>query len=236
MNQIWETLRYKLIVSCQPDVDEPARDPLNQPEIMAALALSAVRGGAAGIRADSPAHIAAVRKVVAGPIIGIYKKDLPGFSVRITPTTALAVEISRAGADIIAIDATDRPRPEGRTAADHIRRVVEATGRPVLADISSYDEALAAADAGAEAVATTLSGYTDPCCSLNEPDYDLVSRLAGVLKIPVMAEGRFNSPVQAARALECGAWAVTVGSAITRPRIITSWFAHALEQSRSTET
>lgn len=228
---VLETLRFGLVVSCQPEADDRDTDPLNRAEIIAALAQAAVRGGAVGIRADSPAHIAAIRAVVQVPIIGIYKKDLPNYAVRITPTAALAIEIARAGADIIALDATARPRPEGGDAPDFIRLVSAATGKPILADVSTYEEGLAAAEAGADAVATTLSGYTSYNPLLNDkPDFALIERLAKALTIPIIAEGRFRAPDQAARALACGAWAVTVGSAITRPRTITSWFAGALRR------
>jgi N-acylglucosamine-6-phosphate 2-epimerase len=226
---LFETLRGGLVVSCQPDMEDPHHDPLNRPEFMAALAQVALRGGAVGIRADSPAHIAAIRAAVAAPIIGLYKKDLPGYTVRITPTLKLAKEIAAAGADILALDATSRPRPESGSAAGFIQAVMRATGRPVLADVSTLAEGLAAADAGAAAVATTLSGYTPYSPQTEGPDYALLEALAKALTIPVIAEGRFNTPEQAVRAMRAGAWAVTVGSAITRPRVITSWFVKALK-------
>ena len=226
---LFQSLQGGLVVSCQPEVDDPDHDPLNRPEFMAALAQAAVRGGALGIRADSPAHIAAIRAAVGVPIIGLYKKDLPGYAVRITPTAVLAAELAAAGADILALDATDRSRPEGGSPAGYIQAVLRATGKPVLADISTFAEALAAADAGAAAVATTLSGYTPYSRQAEEgPDYGLLERLARALSIPIIAEGRFNTPDQAARALACGAWAVTVGSAITRPKTITAWFVKAM--------
>ena len=223
-----QQLHHGLIVSCQPDFAEPAQDPMNRPEIMAALAQAVALGGAVGIRADGPAHIAAIRAAVTLPIIGIYKHDLPGYTVRITPTVELAVQVARAGADLIAVDATARPHPEGQDMADWIHQVRAATGKPVLADISTYEEGIAAAAAGADAVLTTLSGYTDYSPQEEEPDFDLIVRLVGSLHVPVIAEGRINTPAQAARALACGAWAVTVGSAITRPRTITARFAQAL--------
>lgn len=223
-----ETLKGGLIVSCQPDAKDPANDPMNRPEIMAALAKSAVMGGAIAIRADTPGHIAAVRAAVDVPIIGIYKHDLPGFEVRITPTVEDAVAIAQAGADIIAVDGTVRPRPQGRDAADFIQQVMAATGKPVIADISTLSEGIAAAEAGAAAVLTTLSGYTPYSKQQEEPDYELVEQLARLLTVPIIAEGRYNTPAQAARALECGAWAVTIGSAITRPRTITAQFVQGL--------
>jgi N-acylglucosamine-6-phosphate 2-epimerase len=229
---LFETQRGGLIVSCQPDADEPENDPMNRPEIMAALAAAAVMGGAVAIRADSPAHIAAIRASVSVPIIGIYKFDLPGYAVRITTSVAHALEVAQAGADIIALDATARPHPEGASAGEFIRLVSQATGKPVLADVATYEEGLAAAEAGAAAVATTLSGYTSYSPRRFEPDLALVEKLAKVLTIPVIAEGRYNNPALAAQALKNGAWAVTVGSAITRPATITQSFLREMRRKK----
>lgn len=229
---IFDKLRAGLVVSCQPDADEPENDPLNRPEIMAAMAQAAVAGGACGIRADSPAHIAAIRAAVTVPIIGIYKVDLPAYAVRITPTIEQAVEISQAGADIIAVDATARPRPQGSSAAEYIRLLIEATGKPILADVATLEEGLAAAEAGAAAIATTLSGYTSYSPRRFDPDFELLEQLVNALSIPVIAEGRFNTPAQAAQAIKRGAWAVTVGSGITRPRTITRWFVREIRNPR----
>ena len=229
---ILQPLQGGLIVSCQPDAKDAEHDPMNHPEVMAALAQAVVLGGAVAVRADTPSHIAAVRVVVQVPIIGIYKTDLPGYAVRITPTVERAAAIARAGADIVAVDGTSRPRPEGGDAPGFIRQVIAATGKPVIADIATLDEGIAAAEAGACAVLTTLSGYTAGSPQQEEPDFDLVARLARAVAVPVIAEGRYNTPAQAARALELGAWAVTVGSAITRPRVITQLFAAALAHRR----
>jgi len=230
---IFDKLRAGLIVSCQPDADEPEEDPLNRPEIMAALAQAAVAGGACAVRVDSPAHIAAVRAAVSVPVIGIYKVDLPGYAVRITPTLDLAAQISQAGADILAVDATARPRPQGESAAAYIRLLIEAAGKPILADVATFEEGLAAAEAGAAAVATTMSGYTSYSPRRFDPDFTLLEQLVKALSIPVIAEGRFNTPTLASQAIKRGAWAVTVGSAITRPRIITHWFVREMRNPRN---
>ncbi len=221
--EIAATLRGGLIVSCQALPGEA----LFGAEIMARLALAAAEGGAAGIRANSPADIAAIRAVTTLPIIGLSKTDVPGFDVYITPTLADAVAVGEVGADVIALDATHRPHPEGDLAA-FIRRVQDATGKPVLADISTDDEALAAQDAGAEFVSTTMSGYTPHSPQLADPDLALVRRLASVLSVPLLAEGRIATPAQARAALDSGAWAVVVGGAITRPRQITERFLRAI--------
>ncbi len=214
-----------LIVSCQALPGEP----LFGADIMARLAVAAEAGGAVAIRANCPADIAAIRAVTALPLIGLSKVDMAGFDVYITPTVADAQAVSNAGADVIALDATDRPHPEGTT-AEFIARVKAVTQKPVLADISTYDEALAAQDAGADFVSTTMSGYTPYSPQSENPDLDLVRRLASVLTIPLLAEGRVATPEQARAALEAGAWAVVVGGAITRPQQITQRFVKAVRR------
>ena len=224
MSDLLTRLRGGLIVSCQA---LPA-EPLFGAEIMARMADAAAEGGAAGIRAGSPPDIAAIRAAVALPLIGLWKVDVPGCDIYITPRVADAVAVAEAGADIIAVDATDRPRPEGGDAAGYIREVQHATGRAVLADIATYEEALAAQEAGAEYISTTMSGYTLDSPQQASPDLDLVRRLAAVLSVPLIAEGRIATPEQARAALDAGAFAVVVGGAITRPQQITARFAQAL--------
>ena len=222
--EIVAALRGGLIVSCQALPPEP----LFGPDSMARMASSAILGGAVGIRANSPVDIAAIRAVTGLPLIGLSKVDVSGYDVYITPTLADAQAVAESGADIIALDATARPHPEGMTAAALIRRVREATGKPVLADVSTYEEGVAAQDAGAAFVSTTMSGYTPYSPQSEEPDLELVRRLAGVLTVPLLAEGRITTPEQARAALDAGAWAVVVGGAITRPAQITERFVRAL--------
>lgn len=221
--EITAGLRGGLVVSCQAQPDEP----LFGADIMARLAVAAEAGGAVGIRANSPADIAAIRAVTALPIVGLSKVNVPGFDIYITPTLADAIAVGEAGADIIAIDATARPHPEG-SLTSFIRRIKEATGKAVLADISTDDEALAAHDAGADFVSTTMSGYTPYSPQSDAPDLELVRRLAPILSVPLFAEGRIATPEQARAALNAGAWAVVVGGAITRPQQITERFVRAI--------
>lgn len=218
-------LGHGLIVSCQAEPHEP----LHGPVFMAAMARASAAGGAVAIRADGPANIAAIRAAVTIPIIGIYKVDLPGFEVRITPTLDHARQVVAAGADMIALDATARSRPGGVTAADLIACVHKTIGCPVVADVANLEEGLVAAEAGADAVATTLSGYTDDRPAPDTPDFELIRQLASALSVPLIAEGRIASPEQARYALELGAYAVVVGSAITRPQWITEHFVAGLE-------
>ncbi len=218
-----------LVVSCQALEDEP----LHGAQIMAAMARAALQGGALGIRANSPADIAAIRAAVDLPIIGLYKEQIPGSPIFITPTLRHARAVAEAGADIIALDATLRPHPVGLDAAGLIRQVKDATGKPVLADVASYADGLAAWQAGADAVSTTLSGYTADSPQQEEPDFALLARLAANLPIPVLAEGRIATPAQAAHALNLGAFAVVVGSAITRPQWITRQFVTKIVERSS---
>ncbi len=223
--EIAAKLQGGLIVSCQALPGEP----LFGADIMARLAAAAEAGGAVGIRANSPVDIAAIRAVTSLPLIGLSKVDVDGFDVYITPRLADAQAVSDAGADIIALDATNRPHPEGTT-AEFIVLVKAVTQKPVLADISTYDEALAAQEAGADFVSTTMSGYTPYSPQTEAPDLELVRRLASVLTIPLIAEGRIVTPEQARAALDAGAWAVVVGGAITRPQQITQRFVKAVQR------
>jgi N-acylglucosamine-6-phosphate 2-epimerase len=155
---------------------------------------------------------------------------VPGSAVFITPTVGHAMAVAEAGADMIALDATLRPHPGGMDAAKMIQQVRDATGKPVLADVATYEDGIAAWQSGAEAVSTTLSGYTAESPQQEAPDFDLLARLVAALPIPVIAEGRIATPDQAARALELGAFAVVVGSAITRPQWITRQYTSRLKK------
>lgn len=218
-----DRLHGRLIVSCQAYPGEPMR----HPETMAQVAQAVLAGGAAGIRAQGLADIAAIRAVTDAPLVGLVKEGSEG--VVITPTADLALAVLDAGADIVAIDATARPRPDGASFADVLALVRER--RPdavVMADVATYDEGVAAEALGADIVASTLSGYTADAPDRDGPDVALVRRLSGRLSVPVVAEGRIHTPTQARQALDAGATAVVVGTAITHPTTITSWFADAL--------
>jgi len=211
-----------LVVSCQARADNP----LHGPDFMAAMARAAEQGGAAAIRANGAADIAAIRRVTALPLIGLVKRWHDGESVYITPDHEAAREAVEAGADIVALDATDRPRA-GPPSGELIAFVRDVLGRAVLADIATEAEAVAAAEAGADYVATTLSGYTDNSPTGPDPDIDLVRRLSQRLTVPVVAEGRLRTPGHVGAAFAAGAHAVVVGTAITNPREITRGFAAA---------
>jgi N-acylglucosamine-6-phosphate 2-epimerase len=228
-SQLLTQLHGGLIVSCQALANEP----LFGHEHMAAMARAAAEGGAVAIRANGPTDIAAIRAAVKLPIIGLFKEDIPGYEVRITPTRAHADQIARAGSDVIACDATRRVRSENLTVKQLIDHIHERLGLPVLADVSTFEEGMEAVDAGADIVATTLSGYTTYSPSQTGPDFNLLKQLVAELhpkNIPVIAEGRVTTPELAAQALALGAHAVVVGGAITRPQWITAQYVNALKK------
>ncbi|MCR6673019.1 N-acetylmannosamine-6-phosphate 2-epimerase [Devosia ginsengisoli] len=208
-----------LIVSCQARADNP----LHGPQFMGAMALAARDGGAVGLRANGPEDIAAV--MAAGlPVIGIHKVFSDEYPVYITPDFAAAEAIVAAGAEIVALDCTERPR-HGEHPRVLVRRIREELGAEVFADISTVEEGLAAADWGATYVATTLSGYTEATQPKpDEPDLKLLETLAHRLSVPVVAEGRYNMPALVRQAFGAGAHAVVVGTMITNPREITRMF------------
>ncbi len=208
-----------LCVSCQP-VDG---GPLDDDATVVRLARAAVVGGASALRIEGAARVAAVRAAIDVPLIGIIKRDLPDSHVRITPWLEDVRALIEAGADVIAVDATERSRP---VPLAELLSAIRAGGALAMADASCEADALAAHALGFDLVGTTLSGYTGGPIP-DEPDYDLLQVLAP--RIPrLIAEGRFNTPAQAAKARRCGAWAVTVGTAITRTEAVVGWFADAL--------
>jgi N-acylglucosamine-6-phosphate 2-epimerase len=227
---VFEELRGGLVVSVQA----PDGSPLAAPSHLAAMARAAASGGAAGIRA---VEVAAVKEAVALPVIGLRKRRVEGSDVYITPSLEDARAVAAAGAEIVAVDATARPRPDGVSLA----ALVSELPVPVLADVDCLEAGVAAREAGAAAVATTLAGYTGagppgagaPDAALASataaagPDLDLVRALAAELDCPVFAEGRIATPEQARAAFDAGAFAVVVGTAITDPVALTRGFAAA---------
>lgn len=213
-----------LIVSCQALEHEP----LHGSHIMARMALAAQQGGAVGIRANTPEDIRAIREMVSLPIIGIYKREYEGSDVYITPTFDEARAIAEAGAEMIALDATLRPHPNGETLGGLIRRIHDELDLPVMADCSTLEEAVEAARLGADVVSSTLAGYTPYSRKTEGPDFDLLREMLQQVNVPVFAEGRFHTPEQVAQALAMGCYAVVVGGAITRPQEITARFAAAV--------
>jgi N-acylglucosamine-6-phosphate 2-epimerase len=215
-----------LVVSCQADETSP----FNAPAFIAAFAQAALSGGAKALRLEGTANIAQVRPQVDCPVIGLIKKPQRGAtSVYITPTLKDVAQLDAAGADIIAFDATLRERP---VSVAQLISEIHACGRLAMADISTLSEGVAAAEAGADYVSTTLSGYTTYTLERPKPDLALIESLVSRGIRPV-AEGNIRTPAEACAALDAGAFAVVVGSAITRPEVITRWFTEALEPAVS---
>ena len=200
-----------LIVSCQAPVDSPLHDPT----VIAAIAKAAVNQGAVGVRIDTPAHVKAVREQISQPIIGLWKQQIPGYDVYITPRFEDAAAIAEAGADVIAIDATLRTRPNGETVETLIDQIHQKLGKIVLADVDTVEAAIQAVEAGADWVATTLYGYTNKTQNFSPPGLELLRQLVEKFEIPVICEGGISSPNLAQQALKLGAYAVVVGTAIT---------------------
>jgi len=222
-NSPLEALRGRLIVSCQASEG----DPLDNLDTLTRIATSVLRGGAGGLRAEGVPRIAAFRAITQLPIIGIIKAYDTNGDVYITPDFRSAKSISDAGADIIALDCTARRLTAAEPWPELIRRIHTELNRTVLADIATLEDALAAERAGADAVATTLYGYTTETANLRTVSWPLLQYLVAHLAIPVLAEGHITNPQEVRRALDVGATAVVVGSAITRPETITARFAEA---------
>ncbi|MBW0101077.1 putative N-acetylmannosamine-6-phosphate 2-epimerase [Pseudonocardia sp. KRD291] len=217
-----------LIVSCQAGTGHALRDTAT----IARLARAAADGGAVAVRCGGVGgldDVAAVRAAVDVPMIGLTKQGRD--PVFITPTVDAARAVARCGADVVALDGTVRPRPDGAPLAASIDAVHE-LGALVMADVATVQDGLRAAAAGADLLATTLSGYTAETAGLTGADLALVTALCnGAPDLPVVAEGRYHSPDVAAAAIRAGATAVVVGTAITDPTWITRSFAHAVTQA-----
>ena len=221
MTDVLERLRGGLVVSCQP-VDD---GPMNRPEIVTAMAQAAVAGGAVGLRIEGVNNLKAARLLVNVPIIGIVKTDSRDTPVRITVSRTDVSALVASGADIVAYDATDRPRKNSRA---EILNSILAKGAIAMADCSTLNDAHVAQTGGATILGTTLSGYTSATAKQGEkPNIELVRQFSA-LKAFVMAEGRFNTPELATEAIIAGADCVTVGSALTRLELMTACFAKAV--------
>ncbi|OKL46506.1 N-acetylmannosamine-6-phosphate 2-epimerase [Boudabousia liubingyangii] len=216
-----EQLEGKLIVSCQAYPGEPLREP----HITAMMAKAVVEGGAAAVRVQGIEDIKATAEAVTVPVVGLWKDGHEG--VYITPTPQHARACAEAGADIVAIDATDRPRPDGSSFADCVRATHEA-GALVMADCSCLDDAVRAEADGADFIGTTLAGYTESRPKTEGPDLELVKEVLGAVTKPVIVEGRIHSPEDLKAVMELGPCSACVGTAITHPTSLTKWFVAKL--------
>ena len=228
--KILEQIKGRLIVSCQALESEP----LHSSYIMSRMAYAAMLGGAAGIRANTVADITEIKKAVDLPVIGIVKHDYDGSDVYISPTMKEIDALTECGVSIIAADATDsarRPRPDGKSLDEFFKEIREKYPNQLfMADCSTYEEAIHAAEIGFDLVGTTMRGYTEYTNGITLPDFELMERLSRDCKKPVVAEGGIWTPDQLKRALDSGVWTAVIGGAITRPLEITKRFVAAIER------
>ncbi len=228
-NEKIEALRGKLIVSCQALPEEP----LHSSFIMGRMALAAKMGGARGIRANTREDIKEIRSQVDLPLIGIVKRDYEGSRIYITPTMREIEELMEVGPEIIAMDATCALRPGGLRIDDFFREVRERYPEQLfMADCATVEEALHADELGFDFIGTTMVGYTEESRGhrIEADDFRILREIVAGAKHRVIAEGNINTPEKARRVIELGAFAVVVGSIITRPQFITRAFAEALER------
>lgn len=228
MEEAVSRLKGKLIVSCQALPNEP----LHSSFIMSRMAVAAKEGGASGIRANTKEDIAEIKKVVDLPVIGIVKRDYADSQIYITPTMKEIRELMEVGPEIIAIDATDRPRPEGKTLDEFFQEIkAEYPDQLLMADCSTYEECIHADELGFDFVGTTMIGYTPESQGLkiDADDFKILRDVLANVKHPVICEGNIDSPQKARRVLDLGAFCVVVGSAITRPQLITKKYVEAIE-------
>lgn len=224
---VYQKLKGGLIVSCQALDTEP----LHSSFIMSRMAYAAREGGAAGIRANSPEDIREIRMTVDLPIIGLYKAVYEDSEVYITPTMKEIYELMEVKPDIIAIDATNRLRPFGISLEQFFKKIrSQYPDMLFMADCSCYEDGVHAAVLGFDFIGTTLSGYTMETKGKKLPDFELIKRLSD-LKLPVIAEGGIWAPEELKQAMDCGAFAAVVGTAITRPREITRRFVNAVTKA-----
>lgn len=220
IDELRQSLHGQTVVSIQPVTDSP----LEKTDFIVAMAIAAEQAGAKALRIEGKENVAAVATAVSIPIIAIVKRDLDDSPVRITPFAADVDDLAGAGATIIAFDATERVRPESR---EHIAQAILNSGCFAMADCSCFEDGEWANSQGVDIIGSTLSGYVGDVEPI-EPDLQLVKQFsqAGFF---TMAEGRYNTPELAAQAIENGAVAVTVGSAITRLEVVTQWFNTATQ-------
>ncbi len=223
-----ESLKGKLIVSCQALPHEP----LHSSYIMGRMAVAAKEGGARGIRANTKEDIAQIKSEVDLPVIGIVKRDYDDSKVYITPTMKEIEELMEVGPEIIAMDATGALRPGGKTLDAFFTEVKERyPDQLFMADCSTVEEALHADELGFDFIGTTMVGYTEQSANLKieNNDFEIIREILEKAKNPVIAEGNINTPEKVKRVIELGCYSVVVGSIITRPQLITKAFAEALD-------
>lgn len=227
-----DAIHGQMIISCQAVKGEPLY--VEEKSIMYLMARAAKQAGTPAIRTSSIRDVVAIKEETELPVIGLVKIQYPGYEEYITPTMKEVDDLTAAGADVVALDCTLRKRGDGTTVNEFIAQIKEKYPDIILmADISNYEEGINAWKCGVDIVGTTMSGYTAYTVSgTDEPDYELMERLARDTDIPVIGEGRIHYPEQAVRALQTGVWAIVVGGAITRPLEIALRFQKKIRESR----
>ncbi|MBE9388716.1 N-acetylmannosamine-6-phosphate 2-epimerase [Vagococcus salmoninarum] len=223
-----------LIVSCQA----LAAEPLYSSFIMSRMALAAQVSGAVGIRANTVVDIQAIKDQVDLPLIGIIKQDYEGYSVFITPTLKEVRAVCAAGAEVVAMDGTQRSRPNDETLEEIITTIKKEYPEILLmADCSNLEDASLAESLGFDFVGTTLYGYTEGTqgCDIADNDFQFLKEVLAITSLPVIAEGKVDTPEKAKRVIELGCLCVVSGGAITRPQEITKRFADAVKSAEKTE-
>ena len=220
-----DQIKGKLVISCQALPGEP----LHSPMIMGRMAIAAKNAGAAGIRAQGVADIIEIKQVTGLPVIGIIKQNYPDSEVFITATKKEVQELLATDCEVIALDATIRPRPNGELLQDLLDQI-HAANRLAMADCSTVEEAKIAEEMGFDCVSTTLAGYTSYSTQTSGPDVELVKQLVKDCQIPVIAEGKIHTPEQLKEIMNLGVYSAVVGGAITRPQEIAQRFIAKLEE------
>ena len=227
--EILDAIHGKMIVSCQAIPGEPLY--MEDDSVMYLMARAAKRAGTPAIRTSSIRDVVAIKKETGLPVIGLVKINYPGYDSYITPTMKEVDDLVAAGSDVVALDCTLRKRGDGTTINEFITQIKEKYPDIILmADISNYEEGINAWKCGVDIVGTTMSGYTDYTSKKDEPDYELMRRLAADMDIPVIGEGKIHYPEQAVKALQTGVWSIVVGGAITRPMEIEQRFMKAIDE------
>ena len=226
-NDIVKKLKHGLIVSCQAEGESP----FNSPEGVTMFAKAAITGGAIAIRSEGIEKTKMILQSVDVPVIGLIKSTFKDGYVKITGSISAVEELSKIGCSIIAVDGTFRKR-ENFTGPEFINKIKKDFNVLIMADIAKEDEALECEQAGSDFISTTLNGYTPETIKdkILSPNFDLIKSLSTKINIPLIAEGRIYSPNAARKMMRLGAYAVVVGTVITRPHIITSWFAEAIKK------
>ena len=221
--ELFALMKGTVIVSCQATPGEPLYD--RERSLMPYMARAAKQAGAKMIRTSSVRDIVGIKEETGLPVIGLIKREYPGYTGRITMTMREVDECMEALSDIISIDCTDCERGDSLTAPEFLRQVRSKYPNIIIMADATLEEAVAAYEAGADLVGSTMNGYTPQTAhEKGEPNYALVEQMVKALPCPVIAEGRIHTPEQARKMLELGAWAVVVGGAITRPLEIANRF------------